>query len=74
MNGKDNKQIDLLITFVKRLQENGAQGVGHVPNLEQVPGMGPSDGPWLPAGKNSRVNHSKVKTKIHPVGRTQSVS
>ena len=40
MRGKDNKQIDLLITFVKRLQENGAQGVGHVPYLEQVPGMG----------------------------------
>ena len=36
----DREEIDLLISFVKRLQEDGAREDGHVPGLGRVPGIG----------------------------------
>ena len=54
MRGKDNKQIDLLITFVKRLQENGR---GHSSRSWMSSWDRPkSEGPWLQARKDSRAS------------------
>ena len=39
----------------------------HVPDLRSVPGTGlSSEGPWLHAGENSRVNQSKIKSIYRP--------
>ena len=58
------QEVDLLICFAKRLQENGAQEDGHVPGLSQITGDRLSrEGPWIGTGKNSRASHSKVKVE-----------
>lgn len=58
----DRWELDLLVSFVKMLQEYGVQEGGHVPVSGgfQVRILG-----FLNVGKNSRASWGKVKAEIH---------
>ena len=61
-----DRLVDLVIFFIKELQENGAQEDGHVPGLRQVPGMGHQV--RVLGFERKRLqdqSHRKVKAEMH---------